>query len=115
MDFVHGGIAFGHDAVHRHAVAGAQRDEVADLQFGDGDFRLRRLALAAAALKLRLRKIETPWRRHRGGCRAADSPRRLRRELQQMISARREACSLTRASSQWPTLMSVMMAAASMK
>ena len=35
---VHGGIAFGHHAIHRHPVAGAQRDQIADFQFGDGNF-----------------------------------------------------------------------------
>ena len=34
---VHGGFAFNHHAVHRHAVAGAQRDAVADFQFGNGN------------------------------------------------------------------------------
>jgi len=36
--FIHGGITFDHHAIHRHAVAGAQRDQIADLQFGNGDF-----------------------------------------------------------------------------
>ncbi len=35
--FVHGGFAFEHHTVHRHAVAGPQRDAVANLQFGNGN------------------------------------------------------------------------------
>jgi len=35
---VHGGIAFGHHAVHRHTVPGTERDPIGDFQFGDGDF-----------------------------------------------------------------------------
>ena len=35
---VHGGFAFKHNAVHRHTVAGAQRDAVVDFQFGNRNF-----------------------------------------------------------------------------
>ena len=36
--FVHGRLTFKHHAVHRHAVAGAERDAIADFEFGNGNF-----------------------------------------------------------------------------
>ena len=76
---VHGGIAFDHDAVHRHAVAGFERHEVADFQFGNGNF------------DFGVRSSEFG---------VGNPPRGLRGEVQQRFQARRTRLSLTRASSQ---------------
>ena len=98
---VHGGIAFDHHAVHRHAVAGSQRDQVADFQFGDGNFDFLPGTVA-------------------DGCRAFGPvgdirlSRGLRREIQQDFKAPRRAGAHA-GFQPVPVLMSVMMAAASMK
>ena len=104
---VHGGIAFGHHAVHRHAVPGAQRDQIADLQFGDGNFLFLRQARVVGRIAMRLARTDgsAPTTNFRAVCGARFSN----------FSSAPDARALTRASSQWPKLMSVMMAAASMK
>ena len=89
---VHGGIAFGHHAVHRHAVPGAQRDQVADFQFRNGNLLLfRRSRRESAHFNGMARTDVRGYTGFQIRVQRSQFPRGLGREIQQFFQCARRA------------------------